>query len=81
MLAFPKKGIGEASIASLLEIADIHGISLMETIMDRTKTQGVLSKKLEPIRELFDDLNMHKETLAKKLRKTKTDNLMLMIFC
>ena len=63
MLVFPKKGLGEVAIENISEIADIFGCSLMEVIMDASKTQGVLSRKLEPVRELFLDLQNKKESL------------------
>ena len=63
MLGFPKKGLGEVAVASILEIAEINQCSIMDVIMDTTKTQGVLAKKLEPVRMLFEDLNAKKEIL------------------
>ncbi len=63
MLGFPKKGIGDVAVASILEIADIHGVSIMDVVMHPEYTQGVLAKKLEQVRILFEDLYAKKETL------------------
>ena len=63
MLGFPKKGIGDVALASIIEIAEIQGCSIMDVIMHPEYSQGVLGKKLEQVRLLFDDLNAKKETL------------------
>lgn len=63
MLGFPKKGIGDVALASILEIAEIHGCSIMDVIMHPEYTQGVLAKKLEQVRILFEDLIAKKEIL------------------
>ena len=63
MLVFPKKGIGDVAINNILELADINGCSIMDIVMDKTKSQGVLAKKLEAVRELFEDLFAKKEAM------------------
>ena len=63
MLGFPKKGIGDVALASILEIAEIQGCSIMDVIMHPEYSQGVLAKKLEQVRLLFEDLQAKKEVL------------------
>lgn len=63
MIAFPKKGIGDASLNTLMELSDANDCSLMDIIMDSTKSQGVLAKKLEPVRSLFLKLLDAKERM------------------
>lgn len=63
MLGFPKKGIGDVALASILEIAEIQGCSIMDVIMHPEYSQGVLGKKLEQVRLLFEDLQAKKEVL------------------
>lgn len=63
MLGFPKKGIGDVTINSLIELADINGCAIMDIIMDPKRTEGALAKKLQPVRELFLDLNEQKRVL------------------
>ena len=63
MLGFPKKGIGDVAMENISEIAEIHGCSIMDVVIDPTKTQGVLSKKLDQVRILFEDLRAQKEVL------------------
>lgn len=59
MLGFPKKGIGDVALNNILELAEINECCIMDIIMDSSKSQGVLAKKLLPVRELFIDLNEH----------------------
>lgn len=65
MLGFPKKGIGETSIATLCKIADEHGVSIMDIAFDPSKygVQGALANKLSAVKELFEDLNSKKDTM------------------
>ena len=63
MLGFPKKGFGDVALASILEIAEIQGCSIMDVIMHPEYSQGVLAKKLEQVRLLFEDLQAKKEVL------------------
>ena len=65
MLGFPKKGIGDASIAQLSEIADENSVSIMDIIDNpmRFNVTGALANKLAPVKELFDDLAKQKEVM------------------
>lgn len=65
MLGFPKKGIGDVSIAEINEISKKNGVSLMQVICN-AETYGIsgsLLKKLNCIRDLFVDLNEKKEAM------------------
>ena len=66
MLAFPKKGIGEVSIAQIHEIANKFNVSQMEVICNARVygITGSLANKLDAVRDLFDTLNRKKETLS-----------------
>ncbi len=63
MLGFPKKGIGDVTINNILELAEINGCSIMDIVMEPSRTEGVLQKKLQPVRELFIDLLDKKEKM------------------
>ena len=66
MLSFPKKGIGEVSIAELIKIADENFVPVMEVIMNSSKygISGALRQKLENIRDLFELLSSKKDTMS-----------------
>lgn len=59
MLGFPKKGIGDVTIAEIQRLAEENSVSMMDIINNPEKFQisNALSKKLVPIQELFIDLN------------------------
>ena len=65
MLSFPKKGIGDVSIAQISEIANNNNVSLMEVICNATKynISGALATKLNSVRDLFEDLNEKQEAM------------------
>ncbi len=65
MLSFPKKGIGDVSIAQIKETAEQNNVSMMEIIenADQYGISGALANKLANVRELFADLNKNKETM------------------
>ncbi len=65
MLGFPKKGIGDTSIANLIEVAEENNASIMDIIDNPMKfnVTGALANKLAPVKELFDDLNKQKEVM------------------
>ena len=65
MLAFPKKGIGDVSIAQIIETAKTHNVSLMDVINNAIYygLGGALANKLASVRDLFADLNSHKDVM------------------
>ena len=59
IINFPKRGIGNASVEKLLEIANKKGISLLEVILradEFDEISSALKKKLENVGALFADL-------------------------
>lgn len=65
MLSFPKKGIGDVSIAQIAEIAENNNVSMMEVIENTEKygISGALANKLAAVKDLFEDLNKNKEAM------------------
>ena len=65
MLGFPKKGIGETSIAQIMELATDHSVSLMDIINNPAEfgVSGALANKLGGVRDLFVDLNQKKDSM------------------
>ena len=65
MLGFPKKGIGDTSIANLTQIAEENNVSIMDIIDNpmRFNVTGSLANKLAPVKELFDDLKAQKDVM------------------
>ena len=61
MLGFPKKGIGDVSVGELMSVAEQNNVSVMDVINNTAEypVSNALAKKLEPIRDLFVDLNKH----------------------
>lgn len=59
MLGFPKKGIGDVTIAEIERLAEENSVSMMDIINNPEKfnVPNSLTKKLVPIQELFVDLN------------------------
>ena len=55
MLAFPKKGIGDSTVAQLEVLAEDNGVSLYNLIVGDF-LEGAIKKKLEPVKELMLDL-------------------------
>ncbi len=55
MLAFPKKGIGDATIAQLEMLAEENQVSLYNLIVGNY-LDGALKKKLESVKELMNNL-------------------------
>lgn len=65
MLSFPKKGIGDVSVAQIIEKAKENSVSIMDIINNAAYygIAGALANKLAAVRDLFLDLNEQKETL------------------
>lgn len=65
MLTFPKKGIGEVSIAQINAIANEKDVSMMDVINNASAygISGALMSRLNSIRDLFIDLNQKKESM------------------
>ena len=59
MLGFPKKGIGDVTIAEIQRLAEENSVSMMDIINnpENFNIPASLTKKLVPIQELFVDLN------------------------
>lgn len=66
MLSFPKKGIGDVSIAQIADIAKTHNVPMMEVICNASEygISGALAKKLDQVKSLFESLKTYKETLS-----------------
>ncbi len=65
MLAFPKKGVGDASLAQIREIASANNVPLM-TVICNAESYGIktsLAVKLNSIRDLFADLSEKLEAM------------------
>lgn len=65
MLSFPKKGIGDVSIAQIAETAENNNVSMMEVINNANSynfSSGLINK-LSQVKELFADLNKNKDTM------------------
>ena len=65
MLAFPKKGIGDVSIAQIISTAKDNDVSLMDVINNASGygLSGALANKLSAVRDMFDDFNKQKEAM------------------
>ena len=65
MLAFPKKGIGDVSIAQIKELSTLHGVSEMDVIKNARNfgISGSLASKLDAVNELFEEISQKKETM------------------
>ena len=65
MLAFPKKGIGDVSIAQIISTAKDHSVSLMDAINNATYygLSGALANKLSAVRDMFADFAAKKDTM------------------
>ena len=65
MLSFPKKGIGDVSIAQIIEKANENQVSLMDIINNASEygITGALANKLATVRDLFADLNAQKDAM------------------
>ena len=57
MLAFPKKGIGDSSIAQISILAQENETSMYNIIVGNY-AQGALRRKLEPVKIMLEDLKM-----------------------
>ena len=55
-LSFPKKGIGEVTIATVRELALEVNQSMFSLIKDGQNLTDALKRKFSPVKELFDDL-------------------------
>ena len=66
MLAFPKKGIGDVSMAQISEVAKANNVTMMDVICNASSygITGALAKKLDQVKMLFDDLKKYKEELS-----------------
>ena len=65
MLAFPKKGIGDVSIAQIINTAKDHSVSLMDVINNASYygLSGALANKLSTVRDMFADFAAKKDTM------------------
>lgn len=65
MLAFPKKGIGDVSIAQIISTAKDNNVSLMDVINNATYygISGALANKLAAVRDMFADFSVQKEAM------------------
>lgn len=65
MLAFPKKGIGDVSIAQIINISKENNVSLMDVINNATYygISGALANKLSGVRDMFADFALQKEAM------------------
>ena len=65
MLSFPKKGIGDVSIAHIAEVAQANSVSMMDVIMNAENygISGALANKLSTVRDLFVDLTTQKDVM------------------
>ena len=65
MFSFPKKGIGDTSVASIIEIAKQNSVSIMDVVNNASEfgVSNALANKLAPIRDLFVELNKQKENM------------------
>ncbi len=65
VLGFPKKGIGDVSIAEINKLSKENNVPLMEIICNAGKygVSGSLKTKLDSVRDLFIDLNEKKEAM------------------
>ena len=65
MLSFPKKGIGDVSIAQIKETAEENNVSMMDIIenADQYGIPRALANKLSGVKELFADLNKNKDAM------------------
>ena len=57
MLAFPKKGIGDSSVAQISILAQENETSMYNIIVGNY-AQGALRRKLEPVKIMLEDLKM-----------------------
>jgi len=66
MLAFPKKGIGDVSIAQINELANTYKVSEMDIICNASYygIKGSLLNKLNSVRDLFIKINELKDRLS-----------------
>lgn len=55
MLSFPKRGIGDVTVSQIAEVASLKDISMYDAIMGE-HLDAKTNKKLECVRELFNDL-------------------------
>jgi len=62
MLAFPKKGIGDATIAQISMVAEEEGKSMYDTIIN-SLIPGSAGKKLETVKSLLLDLKEKADTM------------------
>ncbi len=65
IINFPKRGIGDTSIAKLTEIATRERVSLKSVVMDIDKQilPTALKEKLRPLRDLLLDLEANMQTM------------------
>ena len=65
MLAFPKKGIGDVSIAQIINTAKENNVSLMDIINNATYygLSGALANKLSAVRDMFADFKAKKDSM------------------
>lgn len=65
MLSFPKKGIGDVSIAQIISTAKEHDVSLMDVINNASSygISSALANKLSAVRDMFADFNNQKESM------------------
>ena len=65
MLSFPKKGIGDVSIAQINELAKTNSVSIMDIVNNASEygISGSLKTKLDGVRDLFINLNSKKDIM------------------
>jgi len=65
MLSFPKKGIGDVSIAQINELAKTNSVSIMDIVNNASEygVSGSLKTKLDGVRDLFINLNSKKDIM------------------
>lgn len=63
-IAFPKKGIGDASIEKILCASTLTGLSAYEIAKTGTGLEPSLAKKLSPIMANFELVNAEKENMS-----------------
>ena len=64
VLSFPKKGIGDVTIAGLREIAQSENTSMFNVAISGKNLSEPIKRKLEPVIRLFDELASEKEKMG-----------------
>jgi len=64
VLTFPKKGIGDVTIASLRDIAQSNNISMFDAIMRDDLLEPSLKRKFTPVIDLFNEIICEQESMS-----------------